>query len=178
MERIDLGAVVYRSPEAAFDFLLDFPGYARYSEHLQGVDQLGPGGEGTQYRLHFSWWKLSYTVHSEVTAVERPERIEWRVRRHVDASGWWLVEPASVPPDAPDDVEAAAEVRFVAEFDPTSVRTGAIGLPRFVPFGAVVDRVRPALVREAERVVERAVADLEGQRRDVDLVVHDRPDKA
>ncbi len=29
----------------------------------------GDGASGTRYALHFSWWKLTYTAHSEVTDV-------------------------------------------------------------------------------------------------------------
>jgi hypothetical protein len=39
----------------------------------------------------------------------------------------------------------------------------------------VVRKVKPVLVEEAERVVERIVADIEGRRRDVELVVHEAP---
>jgi hypothetical protein len=39
----------------------------------------------------------------------------------------------------------------------------------------VVRKVKPVLVEEAERVVERIVADIEGRRREVELVVHEVP---
>ena len=61
------------------------------------------------------------------------------------------------------------------EFDPQTARDGTLDLPRFVSFDWVVDKVKPVLVKEAGRVVERIVADIEGRERDVDLVVERRP---
>ncbi|MFB6305231.1 MAG: type II toxin-antitoxin system RatA family toxin [Haloferacaceae archaeon] len=171
MERITVSTLVYLPREEVFDFLVDFPRYARYSEYLERVEQDGDGGAGTRYRLRFAWWKLSYTAHSEVTAVERPDRIDWRILRHVDAEGRWRVEPADLPADAPGDAETASRVVFEVWFDPDSAAADAVDLPRLVSLDAVVDRVRPLVVEEAERIVERIVADLEGRRRPVDLTV-------
>jgi hypothetical protein len=50
-----------------------------------------------------------------------------------------------------------------------------LDLPRFVSLDWVVGKVKPILVEEAERVVERIVADVEGRRREVELVVHEVP---
>ncbi|MFB6303354.1 MAG: SRPBCC family protein [Haloferacaceae archaeon] len=175
MDRLTVSTLVYLPRDAVFDFLVDFPRYARYSEHLTAVEQDGDGGPGTTYRLHFAWWRLSYTAHSEVTAVERPERIDWRIVRHLDAEGRWRVEPVDdLPDDAPADAGVASRVAFDVIFDPDSVGADALDLPRFVPLDAALDRVRPAIVEEAERIVERVVADLEGRRREVELTVHDR----
>jgi ribosome-associated toxin RatA of RatAB toxin-antitoxin module len=171
VDRIALSTVVYRPRDAVFDALLDFPRYPRYTEYLTDVTADGDGGVGTCYRLAFSWWRLSYTAHSEVTDVERPARVGWRITRHLDAEGHWATEPA----DTPGDAETATRVRFVAEFDPHSARTDAVSLPRFVSLDGVIDRLRPVLVEEAERVVERLVADIEGGRRDVDVTYHDLP---
>lgn len=176
MDRIAVSTLVYLPREEVFDFLVDFPRYARYSEHLTDVEQEGDGGPGTRYRLRFAWWRLSYAVRSEVTAIERPERIDWRVVEHLDAEGEWRVRSATPPADAPADAETASRVVFEARYDAASAAGDALDLPRFVPLDAVVDRVRPALVAEAERVVERVVADLEGDRREVTLTVHDRPE--
>lgn len=175
MDRLTVSTHVYLPRDEVFDFLVDFPRYARYSEYLTEVEQDGDGGPGTRYRLHFAWWRLSYTAHSEVTAVERPERIEWRLTRHLDAEGHWRVERVDALPDgAPDDAAAASRVVFDVSFAPGTVAADAIDLPRFVPLDRAIDRVRPAIVQEAERVVERVVADLEGRQRAVDLTVHDR----
>lgn len=176
MDRIALSTVFFASREDVFDVLVDFPRYTRYTEYLTDVTSDGDGGPGTRYRLRFSWWKLSYTVHSEVTVVEAPDRIDWRITRHLDAEGSWTTESVDLPADAPPDSTAATRVRFEVAFDPHSARTDAVSLPRFVSLDRVIEMVRPKIVEEAERVVERAVADVEGQRRDVEIVYHDRPD--
>lgn len=175
MDRIHVSTVICLPAEEVYDFLLDFPRYGRYSEYLTDVTADGDGSPGTCYRLRFAWWKLSYTAHTEVTDVDPPERIHWRVTRDVDASGRWRIEPLDdAPPELPAD--RACRVHFEVEFDPDSVGSGIVDLPRFVSLDWVVDRVKPVLVEEAERVVERIVEDVEGQPRDVDLVVHEAPD--
>lgn len=175
MDRFTVSTLVYLPREAVFDFLVDFPRYARYSEYLTDVEREGDGGPGTRYRLRFAWWKLAYTVHSEVTAVERPDRIDWRIVRHVDAEGCWRVEGVD---DPPAEADAASRVVLEVAFDPDSAATDAVDLPRFVSLDRVIDRVRPLAIKEGERVVRRAVEDLEGRPRPVDLVVHERPDAA
>jgi hypothetical protein len=176
VDRIALSTVFFAPREAVFEALLDFPRYPRYTEYLERVAADGDGGPGTRYRLEFSWWKLGYVVHSEVTAVEAPARIDWRITRHLDAEGSWTTAPADLPADAPADATAATRVDFEVRFDPHSARRDAVSLPRFVSLGRVIEMVRPKIVEEAERVVERAVADVEGRRRDVEIVYHDRPD--
>jgi ribosome-associated toxin RatA of RatAB toxin-antitoxin module len=180
VDRIHVSTVVCLPPAEVYDFLVDFPRYANYSKYLTEVTADGDGSPGTRYRLDFAWWKLSYTVHTEVTAVEAPTRIDWRVAKDLDARGDWRVEPLeSVPPGLPADVdaEAACRVHLEVEFDPDSVGAGILDLPRFVSLDWVVRKVKPILVEEAERVVERVVADIEGRRREIDLVVHEEPDR-
>ncbi|MEE6208648.1 SRPBCC family protein [Salarchaeum sp. III] len=164
MNRLSVSTVVRIPPSEAYEFLLDFPGYAAYSNHLTGVDQSGDGGPGTRYRLHFSWWKLTYTVQSEVTEVEPPHRIEWEVTKDLDASGRWRVEPVET------EDGAGSRVTLEVEYDPTSA-DNAVSLPAFVSLDWVVEKAAARVVEEGERVVERIVADLEGERRDVDLNV-------
>jgi hypothetical protein len=60
-------------------------------------------------------------------------------------------------------------------YDPGSADESRISLPRFVSLGWVVDKLKPAITNEAEKVVERVVADLEGSRRSVDLTVERGP---
>ncbi|GAA0680850.1 SRPBCC family protein [Natronoarchaeum mannanilyticum] len=164
---------VYLPPEEIYEFLEDFPGYADYSKYLKEVRSDGTGEEGTRYDLEFAWWKLNYTARSEVTDTDPPERIDWRIVKDVDAGGYWQVEPR--PEAAPPDRETASRVRFVVEFDPDSANAGALDLPALVSIGWVIDKIRPKVLEEAERVVERIVADLEGERRDVELRVHEQP---
>jgi uncharacterized membrane protein len=166
VEELAVGTDVHLPPEEVFAFLLDFPGYAEYSKHLDSVRTFGDGGVGTDYALTFTWWKVSYTVQSRVTEVVHPERIEFRLVSGLTAEGEWLVEPI--------DDGAGSRVEFVARYDPDTVAGDAVSLPRFVSVSWVVDRVMPFLTEEAERVVERVVADLEGERRPVDLAVSKR----
>ena len=162
MNTVEVSTVVYLPPEEVYEFLLDFPRYARYSEHLTGVRQFGDGTTGTEYALEFAWWKLSYTARSRVTDAERPRRIDWRVVKDIDAVGHWRVDPL-------DDEET--EVTLVVEYAPDSADDDALELPRFVSLEWVVEKVKPKVRAEAERVVRRIVADLEGERRDVTLEI-------
>lgn len=135
------------------------------------------GAAGTEYALRFEWWKLSYTAHSKVTELHPPNRIEWRLTKTINARGRWLVEPLDeLPEDAPADAETGCRVVFEVEFDPDSAH-GALDLPMFVSFDWVIAKIKPLVVKEAERVVERVVADLEGRDRSVSLTVRDRPDE-
>jgi len=167
VERVEVTTVVYADRQRVYEFLLDFPGYAAYSEYLKGVDQHGDGDPGTRYHLKFAWWKLTYTAHSEVTAVDPPGRIDWAITKDIDATGHWFVESV----DPPEGEDIATRVRFLVEYDPDSAQVGSIDLPRFVSLSWVVEKVKPKVQSEATRIVERVVVDLEGQRRDVDLDV-------
>lgn len=176
MDEIVVSTDVFVPPEEVYDFLLDFPRYADYSEHLTGVTADGDGSPGTRYDLRFEWWKLSYTLRSEVTEVDPPNRIDWEVVKDLRARGRWDVETLDeLPADAPDDAEVASRVTLTVRFDADSAH-GVLDLPRFVSFDWVIDRVRPKVLDEAEGVVERIVADLEGRRRPVELRVRDDPD--
>ena len=183
MDEIRVSAVVYVSQEEAFEFLLDFPGYAQYSQYLETVEtHEGDGGPGTRYGLTFSWWQLSYTAHSKVTDVDPPDRIDWRLVKDIDAYGYWHVDPLELDPGETLKTDAAAvsgnpdgeacEVTFQVFFDPDSARAGVFDLPELVSFDWVLSKVLPRIKREAERIVSRAVADLEGKPRAVELDVH------
>jgi len=174
---------VYADPEVVYEFLLDFPQYARYSEYLREVRTLqGDGGPDTRYALTFAWWKLTYTAHSRVTGVEPPERIDWRITKDIDAHGCWRVTPldaddnggddAGDAGDAGDDGPPACEVALEVNFDPGSASPDALDLPRLVSFDWVLKKAIPLIRSEAERVVERAVRDLENSTRDVELDVY------
>jgi len=173
VDRVEVSTDVYLPPEEIYEFLVDFPGYADYSKYLKEVRRDGTGEEGTRYDLQFAWWKLNYTARSEVTDTDPPEQIDWRIVKDIDAGGYWQVEHR--PEAAPPDRETASRVRFVVEFDPDSANAGALDLPALVSIGWVIDKIRPKVLEEAERVVERIVADLEGERRDVELRVHEEP---
>ena len=185
MDELVVRTTVYAEPEAVYEFLVDFPRYARYSEHLEHVRRIdGDGGPGTRYALTFGWWRLTYTVRSEVTEIAPPERINWAIRKGIDATGHWGItaiegdveqaDTAGVDVTDEDDTAAhgdACEVEFSVRFDPDSANSDALDLPRFVSVEWVLRRVIPLVRQEAVRVVERAVADLEGREREVDLEV-------
>lgn len=196
MQRLEISTDVYLPREDIYEFLVDFPQYARYSEHLDRVDQHGDGEPGTEYELVFSWWKLSYTARSRVTDVDRPARIDWQIIKDISARGHWRVEPTASndppeEPDAPTEDETVSdttadetavseegpvsEVYFVVEFDTSSADSSVIDIPRFISFDAVLDRVIPKIQAEATAIVERIVADLEGEQREVELRVHETP---
>jgi uncharacterized membrane protein len=173
VDRIEVSTVVYLPPEPIYDFLVDFPRYATLSEHLREVRQFGDGDPGTQYHLSFAWWKLSYTAHSEVTGVEPPTRIDWKLIKDLDARGHWRIDPDE---PVPEDREAASRVYLVIRFDPHSADDDAIDLPRFVSLSWVIEKVKPLVQGEAEAIVEKLVADLEGTRREVELDIHAAPE--
>lgn len=167
MDTVEVETTVYLPPEEVYDFLVDFPRYARYSKYLTEVRGDGDGGPGTEYELDFSWWKLSYTARSRVTDVDPPGRIEWRVTKDVDAAGAWIVEPV----DPPAGRERASRVLFRVEYRPGTVDGDDLPIPPLLSLDTVVEKVKPKVREEAERVVRRIVADLEGERRDVDLEI-------
>ena len=175
MPTLEAATTVRRPPDVVFDALLDLRRYEGYSDHLASVTREGDGGVGTEYGLRFEWWLVGYTVRSRVTAVERPERLDFEVTSGIDASGSWHVEPVEAADGAsePDGGTGgpASRVRFVVRYDPDSVAGGAVSLPALVSLPWVLDRVAPLVEREAQQVVERVVADLEGERRPVDLEV-------
>ncbi|WP_331232584.1 type II toxin-antitoxin system RatA family toxin [Natronorarus salvus] len=173
MDEVEVSTVIRLPPEEVYEFIVDFPRYARYSKHLTDVRQHGDGTPGTRYDLRFAWWKLSYTAHSEVTETEPPHRLDWKLVKDLNAHGYWAIEPA--PEEAPADGEAS-RLSLRVDFDPETANSDTLGLPRFVSMGWVIDKAKPLIVEEAQRVVERIVADLEGERRDVELTIHRTPD--
>jgi uncharacterized membrane protein len=150
-------------PSEVYAFLVDFPGYAKYSEYLQSVRQRGDGGPGTTYELTFAWWKLTHTIQSRVTDTDEPWRIDWEVLGTLNAQGQWVVE----------ETDAGSAVALVVSYDAGSAQ-GVLDLPPLVSMDWVVDKVVDKVVEEGERVVERIVADLEGERRPVELAVQRR----
>lgn len=173
MDRILLSTLVYRDPEPIFETVRSFTNYPSYTSVLDSVSAAGDGGAGTTYDLHFSWWKLSYTARSEVTEIERPSRLAWRLRSDVDAAGEWRIKPE--PASAPADEATASRLFFDVAYDPHSADPEALSLPRFVSLDRVIGRVRPRLLEEGEEIVQRIVADIEGAARPIDLIVHEAP---
>lgn len=173
MDELVVRTEVYAPQREVYDLLEDLERFDQYSEHLGRVRRFdGDGGAGTRYALEFAWWKLTYTAHSEVTDVDPPDRIDWRITKDIDAHGQWRVESKDGDGTGGEDGdETACEVVFEVNFDPGSADSGALDLPLMVSFDWVLSKAIPLFQTEAERIVERAVADLEGRERDVDLDV-------
>jgi len=167
VDEIEARTVVYAPPEELYEFLLDFPGYARYSEYIDRVTQDGDGTPGTEYTLVFSWWKLSYAARSEVTSVTPPTRINWHITKDIDAEGYWEVTPT----DATDDATPATAVVLHIEFDPNSASAKALNLPRLVSMDFVIEKAKSLVRKEASKIVRRVVEDIEGEPRNVDVEI-------
>ena len=173
MNRILLSTVAHRAPKEVFPYVVSFCDYPRYTEHLESVTKRETDGKKAVYDLRLAWWKLTYTARSAVIAVEEPRSLEWELIKDINARGEWRVEPE--PESAPPGVGTASRIYFEAVYDPHSADRDAISIPRFVSLDWVIAKVEPRLLREAERVVQRLVADIEGEPRDVELTVHEMP---
>lgn len=159
MEELVIQTEIYAPPSDVFSFVRDFRGYAEYSDYLADVCQDGDGGVGTTYELTAEWWRITYRAQTEVTDIEPPDRIDWRVVDVIDANGAWELESTT----------GGTLVTLRIAFDAASADTGAVNLPRFVSLAWVFDRVKPIVELEAIAIVERIVADLEGSSREVEL---------
>jgi uncharacterized membrane protein len=151
VQRIELDRTVSRAPDVVFDRLLDFEGYPRYSEYLRSVSARGD----REYGLTFGWWKLSYDTRARVTDRVRPRRIDWTVVSDLEANGSWLVE----------DRGQNTRIRFQAAYDPGSLGPGAVSLPLGVSLDWIRTRAEGLIQEEANRVMDRVVADLDQQAR-------------
>ena len=170
-EELELTTTIHAPPEEVYALLRDVEGYEAYSEYVEDVVREGDGGVGTEYGITLSWWKLTYTLRAEVTDLEPPERLGWRLVEDLDARGAWRLDPVEVDDPA---IEEATAVTLTARYHPDSADDDALSLPRFVPTDAVVERARPVVEREVERVLSRVVADLEGEPRSPDLTIRIR----
>lgn len=187
MPVLEAETTIHRPPEDVFDALCDLRRYEAYSDHLAEVVREGDGGVGTEYELQFEWWLVGYTVRSEVTGLERPERLDFEVTEGIAAEGSWYVE-SKANPTATDEAEPkdgdgnangrqdndggpVTRVRFVVDYHPETVAESAVRLPSLASLSWVVEKVAPLVEREAAGVVERVVQDLEGSDRAVELDV-------
>lgn len=170
METLGARTVLYAPPETVYDLLADFPRYPRYAEYLREVTGDGAAEPGAEYALRFEWWVVGYTVRSRVTAVDPPRRIAFEIASGLDAEGEWRVEPAPAP--APDDGDAS-RVTFVVRYDPDTTTAEGVDLPPLVSLDRVIQAAEPLVEGEVRRIVERVAADVEGERREVDLELFD-----
>lgn len=174
VDTIEVSTVVARQPRVVFAFLRDFTGYADYSKYLREVAIDGDGGVGTDYRLRFGWWRLTYDAFTRVTDLDEPKTLDWVVTEDIDARGRWVVEPADGDESVQFDGGEGSRVSLVVEYDPASVSSGIVDLPALVSMDWVVGVVVDLIEEEGQRVVSRVVADLEGEARDVELTVEYR----
>ena len=163
---------LHAAPADVYALLSDVEGYGEYTEYVDSVDRHGDGGVGTVYEIGLSWWRLAYTARVRITDLDPPGHAAWRLLDDLDAEGAWTLEPATV---AESGVEHATDVTLTVRYDPDT-GDDAVSLPPLVPWSAVLDRLRPVVEREAGRVVERVVADLEGEPRAARLDVVIRHD--
>lgn len=166
-ETLRADATIHAPPGAVYGLLRDVEGYGAYADHVSDVTRR----EGTleTYEITLSWWILSYTIGLRVTDAEPPRRIEWRLVEGGDARGAWELERTTVDDPA---VDTATDVSLIVRYDPDSADVASLSLPPFVPVSAVVERARPAVEREAERVLARVIADVEDEPRQASLSVH------
>jgi len=162
--RLEVSTVVHVPPDRLFERLVDFEGYPAYSTHLDAVERDGDGRAGTVYAITASWWRLSRTVRSEVTAVDPPSRIDWRLLGPIEAAGAWTVESTEAAHPDP-----SSRLELVVEYEPSTL--GAVDLPLGVTGDWLTERLVPVVEREARQVCTQLVAELEGERREVDLEV-------
>ena len=171
MDTVTAETTVFVPAEEVFEFLSDFPGYARYSSYLESVAQLGDGGEGTSYRLTLSWWKLTYPITTVVTELDPPHSIHWKTTSAIDAAGSWQVEPIYAEGEAPE-----TQVTLTINYNTATSSVQGIDLPRFISTQWVINRVKPLVEPEAKRIVKRIVTDLEGEERPIDLTITSQRD--
>lgn len=164
--RLDVSTNVYVPPADVYDFLVDFPQYAEYTEYLADVRQHGDGTVGTEYDLDLSVWKFAYSTRSQVVDLDPPERIDWEIQETIDAEGSWIVEPLN-------GSSTESNVHLVVDLDLDSLQN-VEELPN-LPFQALAAKVKPKAMAEAEGVVQQIVTDLEGEPREVDLQIHETP---
>ncbi|WP_323676257.1 SRPBCC family protein [Halorubellus sp. PRR65] len=178
MTVIEVSTTVDVPPREAYAFVLDFEGHADYSEFVRDVARRGDGSVGTRFDIELSWWKLSYTFPTQVTGLDAPSRIGWRTPNGLHARGAWQFDSVESGTDGGDEsgngedaggTGPSTRVTLRAEYDRSRSR-----LPRLPPLVSVDDvlsRLKPVVRREARKVFEHAVADLEGERRRVTLDV-------
>lgn len=172
MERLKLSTDIYAPPEEIYEFLMDFESYTEYSEYAERVDARGDGDIGTEYEIEFRWWKLSYAARSRVVDLDPPNQIEWKLTKDIVARGRW--EFADISEES--DRSPASEVSITVQFDPASADPSGLNLPRFVDFDWVLEKVRPLIIKQAETVLRRVTADIEGTPREPEIQVHDLPE--
>lgn len=164
MEQLEATATVHAPPPEVFELLADFPSYVEYTDYLEAVEATGSGDAGTEYTMHFAWWRVEYSVRSVVTDLDPPRRIEFELVEGLEAEGAWEIAAREAAPEVSD-------IRFVIRYDPGTIGGDAVSLPSLISLGTVIDRAKPYLLSEAEGVLERIVEELEGEPRSVEVTL-------
>lgn len=172
MDAIEASTELYVPQRTVYEFVQGYEGAGEYSPHLERVEQHGDGGPGTRYDITLSWWRLSWTSRSRVTAAEPYERLEWRTTEDVRAKGSWTMDELG-PGELPEGREVGTRLGLRIEFDPTSIRGHRV--TRVLPLGRLLERIRPVVVAECRSILSGVAADLEGEPREVDYRVHRMP---
>lgn len=165
VDSLTASTVVYRPAEPIYEFLVDFPRYAEYSEYLRSVRSSGEQGAGAAYELRFGWRMVEYSVRSRVTDVDPPRRINFEITSGIRADGEWQIEPLA----AAD--EPKCKVTFTVRYETESIMPEQIDAPSLISLDWLIERVRPLIEAEAREITSRVVADLEDEQRDVELRV-------
>lgn len=165
VDSLTASTVVYRSAEPIYEFLVDFPRYAEYSDYLRSVRASGEPGAGAAYELRFGWRMIEYSVRSRVIDVDPPRRIQFEITNGIRADGEWQIEPHDSAPTQKCDVT------FLVQYDPGSIMAEQVEAPSLISLDWIIRRVRPLIEAEARAITRRVVADLEDEPREVDLRV-------
>ncbi|MFW6383795.1 MAG: SRPBCC family protein [Halodesulfurarchaeum sp.] len=155
MNRIEVSQPIERAPEAVFEVVEAFSRYPAYSKYLDAVSQVGTRDDLPEYALSFSWWRLTYETRTRVLDRDPPRTLDWEVATDVDASGTWTVEPLG--PDR-------ARLRLEARYDLDSIGSTGVSLPFGFSVNWLKRNVDDLISSEADRVLARIAANLEGQR--------------
>ena len=79
MRRVQGEIVIKRPIDEVFDFVADGRNEPKYNPYIEKAEQLSPGPIGRGTRFRFAAKKIGIRTAYELTAFERPHRIETRV---------------------------------------------------------------------------------------------------
>jgi hypothetical protein len=173
VETVEASTLVYLSPEEIYDYLSDLRQFEDSSKYVTDINREGDDPLSL-YEITVSWWKIGYTARVEITDVDPPNRIDWKLVKSVDAHGYFEIE--HVPEEAPEGRPDACRVVVHGEFDPDTVTAEALDLPKLIPVSRIIDKVAPKAEPAARIIGGRIVSDMEGEKRSIELTVHERPD--
>lgn len=172
METVEASTLVYLSPEEIYENLADLRQFEDYSKYVTDISREGDD-QLSEYEITVSLWKIGYTARMEITDVEPPSRIDWKLVKSIDAHGYFEIE--HVPEEAPEGKPDACRVTCHGEFDPDTVTAEALDLPKLIPVSKIIDKFGSKVEPAARIIIGRIISDMEGEERSVELTVHERP---